>query len=433
MLVIQNESMLDLIKLKYTVEEIKNLSLFLKEHKTLHFSALRNGLFPAAKPDAETLYTGYKSIWVRDNVYIAHAHYICGDTAVAIKNVNTLKIYFGKHQFRFKGIVAGECDAQNPMNRPHIRFNGENLKEIDQKWAHAQNDALGYFLWLYCKLALDDMLKPEPDDLNLLMLFPRYWEAIRYWEDEDSGHWEETRKISASSIGAVVTALSVFREYLEKCGQLETYSDSIRLVDDLIEKGWDKLNKILPYECIQSNPNQYRRFDSALLFLIYPLNILSEDISNNVLQNVIDNLQGDYGIRRYIGDSYWSADYKKQLIPEARTVDFSEDLSARDALLKPGEEAQWCIFDPIISIIYGLKFQRTGEKAHLEKQTHYINRALGQITGLDCPLGEFLCPESYYLEDGRYVPSDPTPLLWTQANLMAALKFMEKSLSRAID
>ena len=32
-------------------------------------------------------------------------------------------------------------------NRPHVRFDGRTLSEIgDQRWAHAQNDALGYFL-----------------------------------------------------------------------------------------------------------------------------------------------------------------------------------------------------------------------------------------------------------------------------------------------
>jgi phosphorylase kinase alpha/beta subunit len=151
-------------------------------------------------------------------------------------------------------------------------------------------------------------------------------------------------------------------------------------------------------------------------------------MTDQILDDVISNLQGDYGIRRYIGDSYWSADYKKNLPPESRYIDFSDDLSARDFLLKKGEEAQWCIFDPIISVIFGVKYQTTKQEKYLEQQTHYLNRSLGQITGCDNGVGEFLCPESYYIEDGRYSPSDLTPLYWTQANLMCALKAMEVSL-----
>jgi len=33
------------------------------------------------------------------------------------------------------------------------------------------------------------------------------------------------------------------------------------------------------------------------------------------------------------------------------------------------------------------------------------------------------------MEKGIYVPNDQTPLLWTQANLLVALKLMEESLS----
>ena len=54
-----------------------------------------------------------------------------------------------------------------------------------------------------------------------------------------------------------------------------------------------------------------------------------------------------------------------------------------------------------------------------------MHRALGQLTGPECPFGPFKCPESYYCENGRYIPNDVTPLLWTQANLRLALHFLE--------
>ncbi|MEL6327714.1 MAG: phosphorylase kinase, partial [Cyanobacteria bacterium J06626_23] len=58
----------------------------------------------------------------------------------------------------------------------------------------------------------------------------------------------------------------------------------------------------------------------------------------------------------------------------------------------------------------------------------YFNRSLGQLTAEDSPFGELKCPEAYYLEKGRYVPNDVTPLLWTQANLMLAFHHLDNSL-----
>ena len=76
----------------------------------------------------------------------------------------------------------------------------------------------------------------------------------------------------------------------------------------------------------------------------------------------------------------------------------------------------------------GLKFQKTRQEKYLQQQTLYLNRSLGQLTGENCKLGEFKCPELYYIQNGRYIANDATPLLWTQANLRIALKVMEDSL-----
>ncbi|MDP3009910.1 MAG: hypothetical protein Q8N30_12685 [Methylococcales bacterium] len=102
-------------------------------------------------------------------------------------------------------------------------------------------------------------------------------------------------------------------------------------------------------------------------------------------------------------------------------------MSSRDSLLQIGQEAQWCIFNPIISVIYGKKYQKTHKKEFLELQTKYFNRSLAQLTPENSLFGGFKCPELYYLENGNYVPNDATPLLWTQAHLWIAFKFMEQN------
>ncbi len=411
---------------RYRIQQVRDLIAFLEEQGTFRFPTLRNGLFSASVAIAEEFgYTGYHHVWVRDNVYIAHAHFVIGLPDVAARTAQTLLDWFKLQEPRFVAIINGEADPDDVIQRPHIRFRGESMEDSLEKWSHAQNDALGYFLWLYCRLINEGVLTWDEESAEVLPLFPKYWKAIRFWEDADSGHWEETRKIEASSIGVAVAGLREFKQVLGTPSGLLNEKELINLVDELLEKGESALQSILPAESVQSDPQLQRRYDSALLFLIYPTRVVDGDMAEQIARDVSQNLLGDYGIRRYLGDSYWCADYKTALAPEARTADFSDDLSSRDKLLRPGLEAQWCIFDPIISIHYGLRYQLSRSAEDLDRQILHAHRALGQVTGPECPFGPFKCPESYYCENGRYVPNDVTPLLWTQANLRLALHFLE--------
>jgi len=409
------------------LELIKNT---LEQKGTFVFPLMDTGFFSAARLKNEAQYTGYDKVWVRDNIHIAHSLYQNGKILSAVKNLKALLAYFKKHKHRFENIINGKADPQNPMHRPHIKFNGLTLEENQEKWAHAQNDALGYFVWFYCKAVLAGMISPGKEEASVLLLFLQYWEAVKYWQDEDSGHWEEGRKISASSIGAVTSALKLLKKVLIKgLPGVENPEKWIKRIDSLLLKGEEALEEILPAECVQPHPLKQRRHDAALLFLIYPLETLSPEKAELILEEVKTNLQGEYGIRRYRGDSYWCADYKDKLPPAERTTDFSDDLEGRDSLLLPGQEAQWCIFDPIISAIHGQNYLKTKDPEQLKLQTLYLNRSLGQLTGEDSGFPPYLCPEMYYLEKGAYRPNDVTPLLWTQANLYLALKALQKSLA----
>lgn len=430
---IHNRLIAERIRSTYSQEDVAALWHCLQEHDTLAFKALPNGLFPAAALEAEHAFTGYSHVWVRDNVFVAYSHYFNGDRETAVHVARTLMTYFIKHQNRFTDIVAGRADPANPMNRPHVRFDGSKLGEIPEKWAHAQNDALGYFVWLFCKLADNHLLAPTLGELRMLALFPQYFRAIAYWQDEDSGHWEEIRKVSASSIGVVTAGLKELMRLLQNPGlrrQLSEAGGNEELVAELISKGEAALKQILPAECIQPDPAKARRYDAALLFLVYPLQIVEAPMSDTIVQEVAARLRGEIGIRRYPGDSYWAPDYKSKLSPAQRTADFSDDLFLRDKLLPAeGLEAQWCLFDAIISCYYGNRFQSTGSPEDLRKHTEYLNRALGQITSSEQNLvPPFKCPELYYLENNQYVPNDHVPLLWAQANLLLALRMLSNSL-----
>lgn len=406
-----------------TVEETEQLISFLESQGTFSFPALENGLFPAAIAHEST---GYQSIWVRDNIHVAHALYAVGKEKPACKAMATLTDYFIKHRDRFDDIISGKYKPTEVMKRPHIRFDGNTLGEVDEKWAHAQNDALGYYVWFYSLLLIQGKLTPTRESLELLAAFVRYFEKIRFWEDADSGHWEEARKVEASSIGTAVAGLMTLKQYLDQSDNWSHFTFgkkqvSMEMVDELIQQGQTTLSEILPAECIQPDPILTRKYDGALLFLIFPLGLVQGEMAETIMEDVRTHLMGEAGICRYLGDSYWCADYKDMLSEDDRTSDFSEDQASRDKLLKPGQEAQWCIFDSILSVIYGQRFLQTDKTEDFEKQRFHLDRALDQLTTHESSFGAYRCPESYYLEKGKYVPNDITPLLWTQGNLMMAL------------
>ena len=260
----------------------------------------------------------------------------------------------------------------------------------------------------------------------MLAQFVAYFHAIRFWEDEDSGHWEEGRRNSASSVGAVCAGLRELRGLLNSARGTKPRARIPReQVEGLLGTGLEQLGRILPAESIQWEP-QGRRYDAALLFLVYPLEIVEADMAERIVDDVRDKLLGENGIRRYIGDSFWCTDYRSKVGAEERTGYFAGNLAKRDQLLKPGEEAQWCIFDPILSVVFGQRYEGTGEEQWLGLEMEHFNRTLNQLTE------KLECAELWHWETqgGERVleTSEATPLLWTKANLWLALRQMERSL-----
>lgn len=384
-----------------------------------------SGLYSAAVADE---YTGYQAVWVRDNIHLANALRCCGQEEKAVKTVRAIATFYQKTVHRSDDIISGKADVSNPMHRPHIRFDGATGAESSEFWNHKQNDALSYFLWCFASLARDNLLQPTREELALLGKLVLVLEKIEFWHDEDNGHWEEAVKVQASSIGAVVAAMRELKFLAtDECPGLD-----LEKLASLEFKGREALRSILPNECAQ--PGKQRAHDSALLFLAYPLDVLTVEEEEEILQRVEQHLMGEIGVRRYNGDSYWCQDFKDQVKEEERCSaqeDTDASIAKRDELVQAGKEAQWCIFDPIISVLHGRAFLRSPKPESLQKQRYHFRRSLGMITGEDCEFGAWKCPESYYCRKGKWVPNDVTPLLWTQANVMLALKAMDASLKAA--
>ncbi|HTT21421.1 MAG TPA: glycoside hydrolase family 15 protein [Candidatus Sulfotelmatobacter sp.] len=383
---------------------------------TLTLEPNSNGIYAASASQEPDSTSGYQNAWLRDNVMVAFSRWECGEPESALKTVRGLTRFLQTQAPKMEAVIAKPSKKEGTHGRPHVRFDARTLSEIPQTWAHAQNDALGYVAWSRFLLA-NEISKGADFDLSqeerdLYRLFPRYFNAIEFWKDRDSGTWEEARKLNSSSVGAVVAALIEIERYVRRRNRVSGFDR--RELERLIDLGQQTLEKQLPFE---SPPD--RRIDAALLFLIYPLRVIKQkETARLIVSMVRARLEGSFGIRRYIGDSYYCQDYDQWFPPEVRSADFSNRIDIRDEFLQPGHEAQWCIFDSLLSVIYSdFYFQNSNDA--LNFQLYHFNRAIGQITS------EGRCPELYYMKLGQYVQNEHTPLAWSQANLAIALHRLE--------
>ena len=395
-------------------EQLPALRDKLAAARTLEVHPNEHGICAASASQTHDAASGYQNAWLRDNAMVAYSKWVCGDADSAMRTARGLTSFLKTQAAKMERIIAKPKRKEDVNQRPHIRFNARTVKENDETWAHAQNDALGEVVWLRFLLANQSGFGLETEERELYSLFPAYFAAIQYWKDRDSGAWEEALKVNSSSVGAVIAGLEEMQKYVREGNALRGVK--VERLLGLAARGARTLDEQLPFEA----PPE-RKTDAALLFLIYPFGIVADEGAKRVILSLVRaRLLGPYGIRRYVGDSYFCQDYDRWFPPEERTSDFAEKLGVRDEFLQPGCEAQWCLFDPLLSVIYGADYQESGRDESLALELEHMNRSLAQ-------LDNGRCPELYFLKDGTYVPNEHTPLAWTQANLAIALESLEKS------
>jgi phosphorylase kinase alpha/beta subunit len=192
-----------------------------------------------------------------------------------------------------------------------------------------------------------------------------------------------------------------------------------------------------PDEIVQQffeNFSIYRRqHDAALLFLVEPLHVLTDERAVVVVADIEQHLQRHIGIARYKGDTYWEPDFKQKMDVSERTWAAPGRTESRNitaaGIAYSGKEAQWTLFDSLLSTYWGKQYMASGNPIHRQKQLSYLDRSLKQLHPTDEGLR---LPEAYYYEpdesyEWHWVPNDHMPLLWSQANLLTALKVFEET------
>ena len=319
------------------------------------------GVFTASADD-----TFYNKAWLRDIYFITLGFLETGDIKTVQNSAKALLTVFVKHKDKINWAV--ENKPHEAWQYIHARFHPETFEEYWEEWGNSQNDAVGEVLNLIVTLEQIGVGIVETDDeREMVQKIIDYLVNVEYWQDDDNGIWEENLEVHASSIGSCIAALKKANEI-----------DWLEVSDVAIEKGEQALRALLPRESIT------KFTDLALLTLVYPFAVTSEEETLEILKNVEYHLVKDRGVIRYKLDRYYN-----------NNVDgFSE-------------EAEWCFGLAWLAIIYA-------ERGDKEKAYYYLRRTKNAVTP------EGLMPELYFSHTDK--PNENTPLGWAESMYVVALQ-----------
>jgi GH15 family glucan-1,4-alpha-glucosidase len=320
------------------------------------------GLFLASSKNVET---GYDKAWLRDNVYEAIAFEYAGEWDVVAKAYHTLLDIFDKHIDKIDWATTNK--PFESWQFIHARYNPETLEEFWESWGNKQHDAVGAVLYKLAEFELKghSMLRDDQDRKTVQTLI-YYICNVEYWHDADSGMWEENEEVHASSIGAVLASLKLWK----KVGSMDVDQDAI-------DRGEKALAELLPRE---SN-NKFT--DLALLSLIYPYGIVDAEMAQTIVDNLVYHLAKEKGVMRYKFDAYYNKN--------------SDGYS---------EEAEWCFGLSWLAICY----EKLGDHA---KAVEYLDKASATVTE------DGKIPELYMSHTDQ--ANENTPLGWSESMYVAAL------------
>lgn len=327
----------------------------------------RTGLFVASSRDVQT---GYDKSWLRDNFYETLAFEVIGDWATVEKTYSAILDIFLRYEDKIDWAITHKPEA--PFQYIHARFHPDNFDEFWDDWGNKQNDAVGCILYRIGELEINlkrSILK-TPDHVRIVNKLVQYLQSIQYWQDPDSGMWEEWEELHASSVGACVAGL-------RSVAKIPT----IAVPRWLIRKGEESLERILPRE------SQSKFVDLALLSLVWPYDVVNQIQRDQILENVEYHLQRSRGVIRYKGDRYYNKN--------------------QDGF---SEEAEWTFGLSWLAIIYSKLGNK--DKAH---------ELIKDLIAEDTPQG---IPELYFSNSPEY--NDNTPLGWSESLFIVALSEMSR-------
>lgn len=285
-------------------------------HQVLETMRLPNGTY-VASPSSD-----YSYVWIRDTVYIV-LPYLHSDCNRYEQTFHALLDLF--HRYEWKIDIHTRQRPKSTYEFIHARYT-KDLWEIPVPWGHAQNDAIGLFLWGVGEgVRQGKKILRNEQDRKILQKLVAYLTCLEYWQAEDNGMWEENMEIHASSVGASIAGLQSIKRL-------------VKVPDELIQKGEQTLDHLLPRE------SSTKETDLALLSLIYPYQVVTRDMAEQILQQVTEQLERTYGCIRYVNDQYYNR----------------------------GREAEWCFGFPWLGLCYSILGDEEKAKQYWEKSKRIV-------------------------------------------------------------
>lgn len=422
--------------------------------RALEFPRYKGKLYPASALDKKTgEETGMDMAWLRDNAHVIAALYDTGfDRPGAVQAGRAVLQILRNSETVLDAAIS---KPQDERNRLPVRVDGHTLEPDTEP--RIQNDSTGYALWITSKLMRGGAIEPTDENLQITAKTAKYLGAIEYWHEPDDSHWEEDRRIHMSSIGVAVAGLTEAQKLLEahrvdpgtnipllaeygreamhdiwSLGYTDHPHHPVPETHNVLADAPDTLyidaQRRQSLENFQVRP---RPHDAALLFLVEPLDAVDPEMAQSIVKDIEEHLVRKHGVARYLGDTYWSPYYDEMTQTEERTraaEGRTEQRNLKAAGIADGKwEAQWTLFDPLFSSYYGKRFKQTADPNDRDKQLKYLNRSLSQLVPQRD--GSLRMPEAYFFGHvgGRngWKPNTHVPLLWSQANLLRALKVFE--------
>ena len=160
-----------------------------------------------------------------------------GDYETVQKTYRAILDIFKKHEYKIDYAISKKPEYTHQYIHP--RYNPQTFDEYWEEWGNKQNDSIGCVLFEIGELEKKQkgLIVQSDDDRRVLQKLVWYLSTLEYWQDPDSGMWEENEEVHASSVGACLAGLISIQGV-----------EGVEVPPELLENGQNMLDAILPRE-----------------------------------------------------------------------------------------------------------------------------------------------------------------------------------------
>lgn len=150
----------------------------------------------------------YSYVWIRDVGYTVLPYLYTQSASVTNRYVEAYRAILDLFKrYEWKIDIHSRRKPTQLFEYIHARY-APDLTELASPWGHAQNDAIGLFLWGIGEgVRLGVPVFRDQGDRRIVQKLVDYLSCLSYWQMPDNGMWEGQEEVHASSVGDCVAGL----------------------------------------------------------------------------------------------------------------------------------------------------------------------------------------------------------------------------------